>query len=100
MEAVTLKPNHPTQFQVLVGRALVAYVCKGRGMPINWLPRSVTSIELTTKEQKEVAEQVRDMMDAINSEIERDNRDLLELSSGDYVPKSDQPQETTEGDHE
>lgn len=84
MEAVNLKPNHPKQMQILVGKCRVGYVCFGDRMPINFLPPKVTRISLTDEEKLEVAEQTRNQMSILTQEREGKAAKLASLTGRDF----------------
>lgn len=55
----------PDQYEVLLGKTRVAYVCVGEEMPINWLNgHNRVGEKLTVEEQIQVAAAVREMMQA------------------------------------
>ena len=84
MENVTLRENHPTQLQIMVGKVRVGYVCYGERMPINFLPGKVMRITLTEAEKIEVAKQVRTQMLTLNAKRETTSGELSKLTGRDY----------------
>lgn len=84
MEAITLKRMHAKQMEIMVGKCRVGYICTGRDKPINFLPKSVTRVELTEAEKIAVAKHVRQEMEKVNSQTEAESDELRNLTSADY----------------
>lgn len=84
MDALSLEKNHPNQFRCKVGKYVVAYVCYGEGMPINWLPKPVSGLALTDQEKIEVAKYIRAEMANRNATKSAELDELTKLSAPGY----------------
>lgn len=88
MDQLSLEKNHPNQFRCKVGKYVVAYICYGEGMPINWLPKSVSGLTLTDQEKIEVAKFIRREMQTHNAAKQSEQDELARLSAPGYIEET------------
>jgi len=98
VDKITVRPTkNKHQCEVMVGKYRVAYVCYGEGMPINFLKKACSGVELTDQEKIKVAEETRRQMAILNQQKNQTQDRLAAIAGRGYSYNQGESSATEQG---